>query len=159
VFIDVLHGWTLPMQFIINGTPYNIKYYLADDIYPDWVTFVKTIQMLQGEKTKLFVKCQRERKDVERSFGVLKSWFVIICGPLHNWQTSIMKNIILTCIILYDMIGENERDTYNGNIDIDNDHISEKISNIDVSHDIHSDFIAYMQIKHYMHTREIHQWI
>ena len=68
-----------------------------------------------------------------------------------------MKNIILTCIILYDMIGENERDTYNGNIDIDNDHISEKISNIDVSHDIHSDFIAYMQIKHYMHTREIHQ--
>ena len=55
-----------------------------------------------------------------------------------------MKNIILICIILHNMIIENERDTYNGNIDVDYDHIGEEISNIDVSHSVHLDFVAYL---------------
>ena len=66
VFDDVLQGRAHLVQFTINGTPYNMGYYLADGIYPDWPIFVKTIPMSQGPKIKLFVKCQEAaRKDVE----------------------------------------------------------------------------------------------
>ena len=58
VFNYVLQDRTLPMQFTINETLYNMGYYLVDDIYPDWATFLKTIPMSQGEKKKLFTKCQ-----------------------------------------------------------------------------------------------------
>ena len=82
MFDDVLQGRALPVQFTINETPYNMGYYFADDIYPDWATFVKSIPMPQGSKRKLFAKYQEEaRKNVERAFGVLKSRFAIICGP------------------------------------------------------------------------------
>jgi len=81
---------------------------------------------------------------MERALSVLKSRFWIICGPSCNWQIGTMKNIILICIILHNMIVENERDTYNGNIDVDYDHIGEEISNIDVSHSVHLDFVAYL---------------
>ena len=37
---------------------YNMRYYLTVDIYPDYVTFVKTISMPQGEKWKLFAQRQ-----------------------------------------------------------------------------------------------------
>jgi len=47
-------------------------YYLADDIYPDFATFVKIISMPQGEKRKLFAQRREStRKDVEYVFGVL----------------------------------------------------------------------------------------
>lgn len=47
-------------------------YYLADEIYPKWAIFVKTIPRLQGEKRKLFFKYQKgRRKDIERVFDVL----------------------------------------------------------------------------------------
>jgi len=72
VFNDVLQGRAPLVQF-------------AGDIYPNWVTFVKTIPMPQGEKRKLFVKCREfARMDVERAFNVFKSRFIIICGPSHN---------------------------------------------------------------------------
>jgi len=41
--------------------------------------------MPQGEKIKLFAKCQESaRKDAEIVFDVLKSQFAIICGPSNN---------------------------------------------------------------------------
>ena len=65
MFDDVLQGQAPPVQFTINETPYNMGYYLADGIYPNWATFVKTIST-QGPKRKLFVKCQEAaKKDVE----------------------------------------------------------------------------------------------
>jgi len=68
---------------------------------------VKSIPIPQGEKKKLFVKCQEmAKKDVERAFGELKSRFTIIYGPSHNWQMSTMKNIIFAYIILHNMIVE-----------------------------------------------------
>ena len=135
-----------------------MRYYLANDIYFDWATFVKVILMPQGEKRKLFVKCQEwARKDVEKAFDVLKSQFTIICGPSRNWQMGTMKNIILICIILNNMIVEDEWDTYNDNVNIDYNYIFEEISNIDVSHGAHSNFVAYLQTRRYMHTRGVHQ--
>lgn len=37
-------------NYIVNGHNYNIGYYLADDIYPQWAVFVKTIYDPHGKK-------------------------------------------------------------------------------------------------------------
>ena len=72
VFDEVLLGCAPAVQFIVNITQYNMWYYLADDIYPDFATSVKTISMPQEEKWKLFAQWQElARKNVKRVFGVL----------------------------------------------------------------------------------------
>ena len=52
-------------------------------------------------------------------FGVLQSRFAIIRGLTRFWDAGKMKNIIYACIILHNMIVEDERDTYQNNIDYD----------------------------------------
>ena len=57
-----------------NGREYHLAYYLTDDIYPNWATFVQSIRLPQTEKQSLFAKTQESvRKDVERAFGVLQA--------------------------------------------------------------------------------------
>jgi hypothetical protein len=54
-------------------------YYLTDEIYPSWTTFMKTIPKPRGNKKKYFAKTQETcRKDVEHAFGMLQSRFAII---------------------------------------------------------------------------------
>ena len=38
-----------------------------------------------------------------------------------------MKDKMLTCIILHNMIIENERDTFSGNVDVDYDNVDNDI--------------------------------
>lgn len=62
------------VNFKVNGHQYDKGYYLADGIYPQWSTLVKTIPNPQGEKRERFAQMQESaRKDVERAFGVLQS--------------------------------------------------------------------------------------
>jgi len=120
MFDEVLSGRVPTVQFTVNRTQYNMGYYLVDDIYLDFVMFVNTISMPQGEKRKLFAQRQESaRKDVERAFGVLQSRFAIIHGLTHFWDVDKMKNIIYACFILHNMIVEHKRDTYQNNIDYD----------------------------------------
>ncbi|XP_020989523.1 uncharacterized protein LOC107468963 [Arachis duranensis] len=89
------------------------KAWKTDGIYPEWVTFVKSISKPQGEKCKLFAQYQEgQRKDVERAFGVLQARFVIIRGPARFWKKKKFANIMKACIILHNMIVDDERDTY-----------------------------------------------
>ncbi|XP_057447104.1 uncharacterized protein LOC130740099 [Lotus japonicus] len=116
VFNEVLRGAAPMVKFRVNETMYHMGYYLADGIYPEWGTFVKTIPMPQGEKKQKFAKRQEAaRKDVERAFGVLQSRFAIVRGPSRWWHPNDMKSIIYACIILHNMIVEDERNTYKGN--------------------------------------------
>jgi hypothetical protein len=47
-------------------------YYLADGIYPEWATIVKSITRPQNDKDRMYAQRQElARKDVERAFGVL----------------------------------------------------------------------------------------
>jgi len=117
--IDVLHrsplfaklaeGQAPKVDYSINGHDYTMGYYLADGIYPSWATFVKTIPHPQGNKRKYFARAQEAvRKDVERAFGVLQSRFAIVRGPAHFWDDITLGYIIKVCVIMHNMIIEDE---------------------------------------------------
>jgi hypothetical protein len=53
VFSALLNGNTPEVEFHINGNRYNKGYYLADGIYPNYATLVKTISAPQSQKKKV----------------------------------------------------------------------------------------------------------
>ncbi|XP_065633929.1 uncharacterized protein LOC136069394 [Quercus suber] len=111
VFIEVLAGRSPSINYSINGYNYTMGYYLADDLYPLWSIFVKTIQFHEEiRKKKNFVEKQEAtRKDVERAFGVLQARFAIIRGVAPFFRPETLKDIMMACIILHNMIIEDER--------------------------------------------------
>nr|ABE65399.1 hypothetical protein At1g43590 [Arabidopsis thaliana] len=101
------------MAFVVNGNEYNLAYYLTDEIYPKWATFIQSISLPQDEKASLFATNQEAcRKDVERAFGVLQARFAIVKHPALIWDKIKIGNIMRACIILHNMIVEDERDGY-----------------------------------------------
>ncbi|GKA56511.1 hypothetical protein Tco_0755583 [Tanacetum coccineum] len=73
LFDDVLVDKAPEVPFVVNGRTYKKGYYLADNIYPTWSTFVKTYSIARDEKTLKFKRVQESsRKDIERAFGVLQ---------------------------------------------------------------------------------------
>lgn len=113
LFTDVLQGRAPPVEFTVNGKQYNMGYYLADGIYPDWATFAKSITRPQSEKHKLYAQYQESaRKDVERAFGVLQKRWAIIRHPARLWERKELADIMYACVILHNMIVEDERDSY-----------------------------------------------
>uniref|UniRef100_A0A0D3BCM3 DDE Tnp4 domain-containing protein n=1 Tax=Brassica oleracea var. oleracea TaxID=109376 RepID=A0A0D3BCM3_BRAOL len=74
---------------------------------------LKSISLPQGPKAELFAKHQEStRKDVERAFGVLQSRFAIVKNPAILWDKKQIGMVMRTCIILHNMIVENERNGY-----------------------------------------------
>ncbi|XP_057427453.1 uncharacterized protein LOC130720774 [Lotus japonicus] len=113
VFDELEQGNAPRVNFIVNQRPYNMAYYLADGIYPSYPTFVKSIRLPQTEPDKCFAKHQEGcRKDIERAFGVLQARFKIIREPARFWDITDLGIIMRSCIILHNMIVEDERDSY-----------------------------------------------
>ena len=111
LFRDALNGKAPRVNFTINGNDYDMCYWLADGIYPEYPCFVKTIPHPVGNKNKNFSKFQEgRRKDVERCFGILQSRWHILTNPSKLWDPYAMKSVITACIILHNMIIEDELD-------------------------------------------------
>ena len=111
LFSNLAQGIAPLANYMIQENEQNMGYYLADSIYPKWSTIVQTIQQPQGPKKKYFsmrqVAC---RKDVERAIGVLQARFAIIAGPIDFWCKEVFHDIISSCIIMHNMIIEDECD-------------------------------------------------
>lgn len=62
-------------------------------------------------KYKLFARYQEStRNDVKCAFGVLQSCFDIVCWPACLWKKWDVVSIMQVCIILYNMIVDDEKD-------------------------------------------------
>ncbi|XP_048620538.1 putative nuclease HARBI1 [Brassica napus] len=113
VFDDVINGQAPQVTYSVNGREYHMAYYLTDGIYPKLATFIQYITMPQEPKAVLFAQRQEAvRKDVERAFGVLQARFAIVKNPALFWDKAKIGKIMRACIILHNMIVENERDGY-----------------------------------------------
>jgi hypothetical protein len=98
------------MEFQANNHTYKIDYYLADGIYPRWATFVMLIVAPTGKKQVQFHNAQvAARKDVERAFGILQAQFAIVRGPERFWNQNMLWYIMQACVIMHNMIIEDER--------------------------------------------------
>ncbi|GJS03717.1 ALP1-like protein isoform X1 [Tanacetum coccineum] len=73
LFDDLLADNEPVAPYVVNGQPFDKGYYLADGIYPQWSTFVKSFTVARDEKNVVFKRRQESaQKDVERAFGVLQ---------------------------------------------------------------------------------------
>jgi hypothetical protein len=66
LFAKLAEGEAWEVNYTINKNNYTMVYYLADEIYPQWATFVKPIRRPRDNKAKYFTEAQAAgRKDVE----------------------------------------------------------------------------------------------
>ncbi|XP_065854653.1 protein ALP1-like [Euphorbia lathyris] len=151
LFNDVLNGVGPNVQFMVNNNNYTKGYYLADGIYPELATFVKSFSFPEDAKRIKFKQMQEAaRKDVERAFGVLQSRWAIVRGPARFWHRDKLSDIMYACIILHNMIVEDEGEGLN-NWDDD-----EGEPPITVNQGSIQNFQQYLQRNAALRDREIH---
>ena len=144
VFDELYQDRAPKCEYIVNGHEYRIGYFLSDGIYPKWATFVKTIPLPQGPKAKLFAQRQEAvRKDVERAFGVLQARFAIVRGPARYMKEKVMSLIMKACVILHNMIVEDERDSYD--LAFDYEHVDGTTPEPTVRRNVHPCYETYLR--------------
>nr|GEX98060.1 hypothetical protein [Tanacetum cinerariifolium] len=86
LFDDLLDDLAPVVPYVVNGVEYRNGYYLADGIYPEWASFVKSFTVATDPKHTYFKQLQESaRKVVERAFGVLQG----------RWDHLISSNMLL----------------------------------------------------------------
>ncbi|KAJ9565599.1 hypothetical protein OSB04_001565 [Centaurea solstitialis] len=113
IFNDLFENKAPDSSFVMNNTHYNHGYYLADGIYPEWTTFVKAFRY-PVEEPRVHFKTRQEsaRKDIERTFATLKDKWHVVKYPARVWTQRKLSLIMHTCIILHNMIREDEGFSY-----------------------------------------------
>jgi hypothetical protein len=97
VFSPYLRQQTPNVSSTVNSNTYDMGYFLADDIYPEWLAFVKTVRNPIDQKKSYFTRAQEAtRKDIERAFGVLQSRWDVVRGPAYGWDRDQISNIMTT---------------------------------------------------------------
>nr|GEU67491.1 protein ALP1-like [Tanacetum cinerariifolium] len=73
LFDDLLDDKAHVAPYVANGVEFEKGYYLADGIYPQWASFLKSFMVANDTKHAYFKKRKEgARKDVECVFGVLQ---------------------------------------------------------------------------------------
>jgi hypothetical protein len=114
LFARLVSGDAPTCNYKVMDNEYTMGYYLTDGIYPEWATLVKSIKEKKGKplskKEANFTRAQEAaRKDIERAFSVLQARFAIVRGPARFWDKKTLVNIMKCCVILHNMILEDER--------------------------------------------------
>jgi Plant transposon protein len=101
------------MKYLLNGSEYDLPYYCADGIYPQWGLFVHTIPYPTDIKEKMFTKQQEDvRKDIARAFGVLSQRFQVLQQPCRLHDRESTAKMIQACILMHNMVVESRRNGY-----------------------------------------------
>ena len=149
----------------MNGNNYSYPYWLGDGIYPRLATFVQAFAKPSTEIDKNFSSWQEAaRKDIERAFGVLQARWAILARPARHWDKTFLDDIVTCCVILHNMIVEDENglptgeqemefDDYNGEIVTPDYSIKVEESKIDASL---SPFATVLERMRDNHNTEVH---
>ncbi|GJY31896.1 reverse transcriptase domain-containing protein [Tanacetum coccineum] len=106
--IDCMH-WEWKNCPVSWQVEYRKGYYLADEIYPEWASFVKSFTVATDPKHTYFKQHQESaRKDVERAFGVLQGRWRLIQQPARAYKVNTLRRIIYVVIIMHNMILEDQ---------------------------------------------------
>jgi hypothetical protein len=109
----IYNGTTPKVEFSINGNDYSHPYWLADGIYPELAVFVAGFRVPNNAVDKNFTSWQESiRKDIERAFGVLQARWAILRNPARQWDRPYLDGIVECCVILHNMIVEDEHDLH-----------------------------------------------
>ena len=84
---------------------------------------------------------------------MLQSRFAIVCGPARFWDQETLNYIMKACIIMHNMIIEDER--YGGQLDFNYDVIDEN-QHVHVSHERTSELYEFIQTHHQIRDRQTH---
>ena len=110
LFDDLLADNAPRAPYMVNGTRYEQGYYLADGIYLQLATFVKSFTTTTDEKHTYFKRRQESaRKDVERAFGVLQGRWGILQQPARQYEIATIRRIMYCCIIMHNMIVKDQK--------------------------------------------------
>nr|GEX02513.1 protein ALP1-like isoform X1 [Tanacetum cinerariifolium] len=108
LFDDLLDDLAPMVSYVVNGVEYRDGYYLADEIYPDWASFVKSFTVATDLKHTYFKQRQESaRKDVERAFGVLQGRWGLI-QPTRAYEVNTLRRIMYAGIIIHNLILEDQ---------------------------------------------------
>ena len=146
------------MKYSINGKEYDLGYYLADGIYPEWPVFVKSIRKPQLDKHKLWAEKQEgARKDVECAFGILQSRFCILRRPARLFEQGDLQNIMIACIILHNMIIEDEKDIEQVPLDLNEEGNTYIVEEATISHGENPELEDVLHRNTTLHERQAHR--
>ncbi|GKB28266.1 ALP1-like protein [Tanacetum coccineum] len=109
LFDDLLDDLAPVVPYVVNGVEYRNGYYLADGIYPEWASFVKSFTVATDPKHTYFKQRQESaRKDVERAFGVLQGRWGLIQQSARAYEVNTLHRIMYAGIIMHNMILEDQ---------------------------------------------------
>nr|GFB03167.1 protein ALP1-like isoform X1 [Tanacetum cinerariifolium] len=109
LFDDLLDDLAPVVSYVVNGVEYRNGYYLADGIYPEWASFVKSFTVATDLKHTYFKQRQESvRKDVERAFGVLQGRWGLIQQLARVYEVNTLRRIMYDGIIMHNMILEDQ---------------------------------------------------
>ncbi|XP_071739424.1 uncharacterized protein [Rutidosis leptorrhynchoides] len=107
LFDSLLTDTAPQVPYEIGDVDFDRGYYLVDGIYPSWASLVKGFSSVVDEKRKYFTKKQSAAcKDVERTFEILQGRWGILRQPSRAYSVNKIKRIMYGCIILHNMIIE-----------------------------------------------------
>ncbi|GJY43325.1 ALP1-like protein [Tanacetum coccineum] len=105
LFDDLLDDLSYVVPYVVNGVEYRNGYYLADGIYPEWASFVKSFTVATDQKHTYFKQRQESaRKDVKRTFGDLQGRWGLIQQPARAYEVNTLRRIMYAGIIMHNMI-------------------------------------------------------
>ena len=93
------------VPFMIDDDQFSKMYILVDGIYPDYARFVKGIKEPANQRETKFTGWQEAcRKDIERSFGIMKSVWKFTANDILLHNLNDISNRMTTCLILHNVV-------------------------------------------------------
>jgi hypothetical protein len=90
---------------------------------------------------------------VERAFGVLQARFAIVRRPARFWKLEMLKDVMMACVILYNMIVE-DKQTNNGEEDLEYEQLNEPLEIVTLG--ATNDFSEFIRRHHSIKDKETH---